>query len=380
MKCSICFRGEGQEGLQPTLVGDISVDNGYPGQVCEDCNLRAANVSGEIPATDSVNDSGDNPVYIDGLKCWRRYRFGGYITMRDDAGCRTLDEFYGTTAFPEWSQSLLRNAHEALIHSGKPVASGVGAPIAGERYLGAEFNHQGATWVVCRTSMVSANRQLLDATVALKAAVGASRALAILDAPEGVTGAHSAPHDYVVRYRSATWHGLGLVFGTAVELEQGWRVSPVAPNSQRGWLDDLSEQVSSDLLTRRVDIESLSGSRDAENVVRPIFDAALRTRGFTPTSTSYQSFWCRPQADGVWIRSPGNPHRVHLEVKLGEDENAPLCQVFEGLGVADAVIQVRLVKSAARKRLDTLFAANPWLPVLKARLEARLPLRFIEVG
>ena len=41
-----------------------------------------------------MNGSGENRVFIDGHKCWRRYRFGGYITMPDLWASETLDEFY----------------------------------------------------------------------------------------------------------------------------------------------------------------------------------------------------------------------------------------------------------------------------------------------
>jgi hypothetical protein len=40
-----------------------------------------------------VADSGDNPVFIDGVKRRRRYRFGGYSTMRDDFDCDDIGEF-----------------------------------------------------------------------------------------------------------------------------------------------------------------------------------------------------------------------------------------------------------------------------------------------
>ena len=66
----------------------------YPGLVCRACDAWAVNAAGERPHHESRADSGDNPVFVDGVKCWRRYRYGGYVTMRDLHDCETLHEFY----------------------------------------------------------------------------------------------------------------------------------------------------------------------------------------------------------------------------------------------------------------------------------------------
>ena len=92
--CSIC---NGKLGYSESFI------QRYPNLVCKKCDEKAvskkntlAKHGGEDPHFIKESnekwakegklvlpaDGGDNPVYIEGKKCWRRYRFGGWVTMR----------------------------------------------------------------------------------------------------------------------------------------------------------------------------------------------------------------------------------------------------------------------------------------------------------
>jgi hypothetical protein len=104
--CAIC--GEVFDSYSPDFASN------YANLVCDACDKRAVTEEAVRPKhgneyldqdaiiekEDGTNvirlnpDVGDNPVFIDDQKCWRRYRFGGWITRRDDHDCSSIKEFH----------------------------------------------------------------------------------------------------------------------------------------------------------------------------------------------------------------------------------------------------------------------------------------------
>jgi len=94
MKCSICKQNISDEFLQYNNIVCLECDKKA---LCKDDN-KAKHMIHKIKSPTMSDyleiDDGDNPVYIEGLKCWRRYKFGGWVTMLDPYDCDSIEEFY----------------------------------------------------------------------------------------------------------------------------------------------------------------------------------------------------------------------------------------------------------------------------------------------
>ena len=102
-KCSICQK----------KVSNSNLPAYFPHYVCNECDERAVLEGGRLASkwfsskveklraqdpfgykdTLLSSNTGPNPITIDGHKCWRRYRMGAWVTMKDVHNSKSLEEF-----------------------------------------------------------------------------------------------------------------------------------------------------------------------------------------------------------------------------------------------------------------------------------------------
>ena len=255
-----------------------------------------------------------------------------------------------------------------------------------DKWDAAEFAHGGEKWVVCQGSQDIAKAQMADATMAFKAARGADKAITII-APDPKEQRDRASDDFAEQFRARAWSALDLLWavddGSSIDVVTPTRVADVGGH---GDFDAIRERIARDL----ADFErehptqlarlARGTSPAAEGPLRELVRLALWPLGFElrPEAKKFGAFWRGAETDGSFERSGDRfPRSIALEVKVGEDVGAPLCQVLDDLGQFDTVIYIRLTTEAVRKGIE---ARVPAMREAMKRLEERAPLAVFEVG
>lgn len=65
----------------------------YANAICPDCGIRALTREGLKPVRNTSQDE-TVPVYVDGHKCWRQWRYATYVLMRDVYDSESRVQFY----------------------------------------------------------------------------------------------------------------------------------------------------------------------------------------------------------------------------------------------------------------------------------------------
>jgi hypothetical protein len=87
--CAIC-------GRRPVRILDAGLELAdSPDLVCPACDARAQDADGRPLAAAPDPGGCPNPVFVDGRRCWRLYRFGGWITLLDRDDVPSLADLLG---------------------------------------------------------------------------------------------------------------------------------------------------------------------------------------------------------------------------------------------------------------------------------------------
>lgn len=268
-----------------------------------------------------------------------------------------------------------RNAAEGTL---RHVANGFRTRTS-EHYRAVEFAvpRQETRWTLCTAHMLSSSFNLLDATVHARLEAGTRHAVAILKERPKKDGRGPEPtEDYLRRYQQVAWSAFRVVW----VLDSGshaWEflADDQVEHLESGDFEAITKEIERVLKARPLQSRP-KNSRAAEKVVRDAVSSALSKFSFEAApSTRYQGFWRRPVTDGRWTRTSGGyPSSFALEVKLDEDVGNPLCQAVEVLGLVDAMVHVRLVKSGS----NSVIPAH--LPEAKEMLKRSAPMRYIELS